>query len=114
MTQMLEDLLNLQKTGFVVPPHEEVDLSGVIAQALDVLSEQIKERNVVVTTRPGLPVVVGDRAGLLTVMQNLLGNAVKFAGHLGAEEYSSDDHRSYRKLVRIRFLSSPGGSHRAR
>ncbi|HUS24600.1 MAG TPA: ATP-binding protein [Candidatus Binatia bacterium] len=66
----------------------DVPLEEVLAQALDNLAGAIGESAAVVTHDP-LPVVRGDGAQLALVLQNLVGNAVKFAGPQGPRVHLS-------------------------
>ncbi len=80
MGRLLDELLDLARTGRVANPVEEVSLGELAREAVDSLSSRIAERGVTVRVAPDLPVLRGDRIRLLEVFQNLLENAVKFMG----------------------------------
>ena len=78
MHELLEDLLELSRVGRQVHPPETVSLGEVAREAIDAVAGQIDERGVEVVISPDLPEVRGDRVRLMQLMQNLIGNAVKF------------------------------------
>jgi len=80
MLGLLSDLLELSRVGRANNAMENVDLSEVMRDALELLSGPIAERNVVVELAVGLPEVYGDRVRLVQVAQNLLENAIKYMG----------------------------------
>jgi signal transduction histidine kinase len=80
MQRLLNELLELSRIGRVINPLTEIALSDLAQEAVTLVSGQITARGVQVHLAPDLPVVIGDRARLLEVFQNLLDNAVKFMG----------------------------------
>jgi signal transduction histidine kinase len=64
----------------VVNPPEAVPLGTLVREAEALVAGRIAERGVEVRIADDLPVVWGDRDRLREVVQNLLDNAVKFAG----------------------------------
>jgi light-regulated signal transduction histidine kinase (bacteriophytochrome) len=66
-----------------------IDLSDCFASAMSNLSVTSESAGAVVTSDP-LPVVLGERTLLVQLLQNLIGNAIKFRGedtptvHIGA------------------------------
>jgi signal transduction histidine kinase len=78
MRQLIEDLLTFAAAGSVIGAAEPVDLNEVLGQVLLDLDPTTRERGIVVE-RFALPKVVGHRALLGQLLQNLIGNAVKFA-----------------------------------
>jgi signal transduction histidine kinase len=68
-----------------IPLHkQEVDLTTVVRECLDVLREDIRARRIAVQIDP-LPVVSGHPALLTGVFGNLLANAVKYGPRDGGE-----------------------------
>jgi signal transduction histidine kinase len=80
MHRLLDDLLELSRVGRVVNPPEDVPLAELAQEAVELVRGRIESRGVAVDIAPDLPVVRADRRRLLEVLQNLLENAVKFAG----------------------------------
>ncbi len=80
MHRLLDDLLELSRIGRVVHPPEDVALSDLVREVVELLKGQLELKGVVVEVAPHLPVVRADRRRLLEVLQNLIGNAGKFTG----------------------------------
>jgi signal transduction histidine kinase len=79
MQQMVSDLLTYSRAGSRNREPSPVDCGEVLAQAVANLRLSIEESGARMRVAP-LPVVAGDRSQLLQLFQNLLGNAIKFAG----------------------------------
>ncbi len=79
MHRLLEELLQLSRSGRAVDTSEAISL-GRLAREAVALAEPIAERRVEVEIAPDLPVVHGDRDRLLEVFRNLLDNAVRYLG----------------------------------
>jgi PAS domain S-box-containing protein len=78
MSRMLDDLLALTS----VTSHaasESVDLGCAVEQATNCLEQAIRECGARITVDP-LPRVLGNESQLTGLMQNLLGNAIKYRG----------------------------------
>ena len=91
MQRLIQDLLGFSRVGRVTGELTDVDLADVLAQALDNLGEAVVESGATVT-HDALPVVRGERTLLVQLLQNLVGNAIKFRDpdrppvvHLSAE-----------------------------
>jgi len=80
MQQLLEQLLELSRAGRLTATLEPVPLGEVVRDALSNLAGPIGLRRAGVHVAPNLPVVRGDRVRLREVVENLVGNALKFAG----------------------------------
>ena len=80
MGRLLEDLLELSRTGRIDRPHEDVPLEGVVREARALVEGRLSARGVRVGVEEPLPVVRGDRQRLVELVQNLLDNAAKFMG----------------------------------
>jgi two-component system, LuxR family, sensor kinase FixL len=80
MNSLLNELLEISRVGKLTSPGEEISFEQLAQECVRLVEGQITARGVNVTVAAGLPVVYGDRARLLQVLQNLLENAVKFMG----------------------------------
>jgi signal transduction histidine kinase len=98
MTALVRDLLAYSRAGNTKPSHERVALDEIVARAIDNLAAPIAEAGAEVGAEP-LPDVLGDRAMLSQVFQNLIANAVKFCD-------------GGRPIVLVR--AEPEGEHRVR
>ncbi|HEY0186926.1 MAG TPA: ATP-binding protein [Cellulomonas sp.] len=80
MQRLIQDLLGFSRVGRDGPagaPRTDVPLEEVLAVALDDLDRLVTESGAVVTHGP-LPVVRGERGLLVQLLENLVGNAIKF------------------------------------
>lgn len=80
MKLLLEDLLSLSRVGRLTHAPQPVALLEVAREAASSFAVQSAERGVAIEIDPELPVVQGDPTRLREVLENLLGNAVKFLG----------------------------------
>ena len=91
MQLLINDLLAFSRVGRMSDGFAEVPMDDVLAEALRTLSLAVEEAGAQVTSDP-LPVVHGERRLLVQLLQNLIGNAVKFRGdepprvHLSSRE----------------------------
>ena len=77
MQQLINDLLAFSRVGRSGADLEPVDLEQVLAQALRQLGALVEESGGEVTHDP-LPTVRGDASLLVQLLQNLVGNGLKF------------------------------------
>jgi PAS domain S-box-containing protein len=77
MQRLINDLLAYSRVGTRGRPFEPTDMNTVCEQALQNLEVLIQENNAKVTCA-ALPVIEGDGTQLVLVLQNLIGNAIKF------------------------------------
>jgi signal transduction histidine kinase len=77
MQQLINDLLAFSRVGRSGADLEPVDVEDVLAQALRQLSALIEDSEAEVTHDP-LPTVRGDASLLVQLLQNLVGNGLKF------------------------------------
>ena len=80
MSRLLAELLELSRIGRIANPSEDVSLTDLAREAVEMVAGRITARGVAVEIAPAMPVVVGDRVRLLEVFQNLVDNAVTFMG----------------------------------
>ncbi len=91
MQQLINDLLAFSRVGRHTGGFERVPLELVLAGALRQLEAAVEESGAVVTHDP-LPEVEGEAGLLVLLLQNLIGNAVKFRSeaaprvHLGVRQ----------------------------
>jgi light-regulated signal transduction histidine kinase (bacteriophytochrome) len=79
MDELIADLLDYARAGRSDTPRERVDCNAVVADALAALDVAIREHSAEVQADP-LPVVSGYPRPLRQLFQNLIANAIKFAG----------------------------------
>ncbi|MDD1750805.1 MAG: ATP-binding protein, partial [Methanothrix sp.] len=77
MQRLINDLLAYSRVGTRGKRFETGSLETALAQAIDNLHVNIKEKHADITHEP-LPTVYGDIGQLTQVFQNLLDNAIKF------------------------------------
>jgi signal transduction histidine kinase len=90
MQTLINDLLAFSRVGRSGRELEILDLNEILAEARTTLSHALQDAHASVLAEP-LPTVRGERALLVSLFQNLIGNAVKFHGtgapvvHVSAE-----------------------------
>jgi hypothetical protein len=91
MQTLIQDLLSLSRVTTKGRAFEMVDCNMLLRQALGCLQAIITDKGAEITSDP-LPRVHGDSMQITLVLQNLLGNAIKFCTnvppriHISAEE----------------------------
>jgi len=80
MRRLLDELLELSRIGRLTNPPEEASFEAIVREAIELVRGRIEARGVEVVITPDLPIVHGDRARLVEVIQNLVDNACKFMG----------------------------------
>lgn len=80
LDEILSNLLELARVGRVIRPSEEVDFGQLTREVLQSLDAHILSDGITVNVSPHLPMVYGDRARLREVLENLIGNAIKYTG----------------------------------
>ena len=80
MAGLLNDLLRISRAGRVLQPEEDVALEELVGEVAELMADRLERIGARVEVLPGLPTVFGDRTWLFEVVQNLIDNAVKYAG----------------------------------
>ncbi|MFK7905903.1 MAG: tetratricopeptide repeat protein [Chitinophagales bacterium] len=77
MHNLLTDLLAYSRIGIVSREHEEVEMSKVVKTVKNSFKSFIEEQEAVITI-DSLPVLHANRTQMIQLIQNLIGNALKF------------------------------------
>jgi len=80
MQMLLNELLELSRIGRITNPPEAVPFRDIVDEALSLTQGRLGKNQVQVEVEAELPIVYGDRARLVEVIQNLVDNAAKFMG----------------------------------
>jgi PAS domain S-box-containing protein len=86
METFVTDLLVLARVGAVPLVFGDVSSSEVVSTVAARLEPRLKERGVTLEVADALPVIRADRERISQVFENLMVNAVKFAGHMDNPE----------------------------
>lgn len=78
MKGLIEDLLSFSRAGTQSTEIQNVEAEILVQRAVDNLKAAIEERSVKVTWDHPLPDVAADAGLLVQVLQNLIGNGIKF------------------------------------
>lgn len=95
MKTLISDLLDYSRLGTRGKPFSAVDMNRVLENVLHDLSLSIQE-NAAKITFDELPTIMGDDVQMSQLLQNLIGNALKFRGeaapqiHIGASQMGND------------------------
>ncbi|WP_375481884.1 ATP-binding protein [uncultured Jatrophihabitans sp.] len=78
MQALINDLLALSRVGRTTDTFEQIDLDAKLDQAIANLGEQITATGATIERLTRLPTIEGDRALMISLLQNLIGNAIKY------------------------------------
>jgi PAS domain S-box-containing protein len=79
LQEMLDDLLSYARVGAGGRPFQPVDFGAAVDEAAANLEEMFKDTGGTLR-RDDLPVLLADRAQVIRLFQNLIGNALKYHG----------------------------------
>jgi PAS domain S-box-containing protein len=79
MQRLVADLLAFSRVGSQGKPMVPVDVGPVLQYVLDVLGEPIRQADAEIDAG-AMPIVLGDEGQVGQLLQNLIGNALKFRG----------------------------------
>ena len=98
MQRLLNELLELSRVGRVMNPPQALSMTVLARDAASLVAGRLRDNRVEITIPDDLPVVWGDRARLVEVLQNLIDNSAKFMGdqkqpriEVGARQDGPDD-----------------------
>jgi signal transduction histidine kinase len=110
LVHMVNDLLDISRieSGKVDIKTESLDLKVIVAKIADLLSEQLKTKNITFTSdiADNCQKILADRSQIERVFINLIGNALKFTPENGKINISA---RSENKIVQIDVQDSGFG-----
>ncbi|MBI2882764.1 MAG: GHKL domain-containing protein [Candidatus Methylomirabilis oxyfera] len=95
MQRLINDLLSYSRIHTKGKPFEEVDCEEILGEARANLQLAIEKSGALVTN-DSLPAVMGEASQLMRLFQNLIDNAIKFAGeeaprvHIAAEKKGAE------------------------
>ncbi len=78
MNRLLDELLDLSRIGRGTSVCEEINISDLVHEAIELVFGQLSESGGKVHVAENFPMVYGERLRLLEIFQNLIGNATKF------------------------------------
>jgi len=79
MQLLLDGVLSLSRIGRIISTFEKVSFGEIIKDVMNMLSGEIQGSNVRIDIDAKLPEIKCDRLRMQQVMQNLIGNAIKFS-----------------------------------
>ncbi|MCK5581052.1 MAG: PAS domain-containing protein [Candidatus Omnitrophica bacterium] len=80
MNGILTSLLMLSRVGRVSKPEEDVGFVDLVIEVKGFVEVKLVEKNINLTIMPDMPTVRVDRARMVSVVQNLVENAIKYMG----------------------------------
>lgn len=78
MDKLIDDLLNFSRLSREDVTREEIDMNQLVLDAIDNLAPYIEERNGTVSIEGKIPPAECDRVRVLSIIQNLIVNALKY------------------------------------
>jgi two-component system sensor kinase FixL len=79
---LIDDLLQLSRVGRLDLDLETIDLTSLVQSISDNLAVQIQNHKIDIHIESHMPTVMADRMRVFQVFENLIINAIKYAGHV--------------------------------
>lgn len=98
---LVRNLLEYTRIDAQPGPFERISLGDVVEQVIALLDTTVREAQAEITSG-GLPVIMGDRSQLVELMQNLVGNAIKYRGAELPRVHISAVHKGDEWVVAVR------------
>jgi len=80
MQRLIHDLLTYSRVGTRGKSFQKVDMGQIVHEVLTDLQPAIEEAGAVITVQEDLPTVEADPTQVRQLLQNLIGNSIKFRG----------------------------------
>jgi signal transduction histidine kinase len=91
-TDLIAELLELSRIKTRRQKMEVVDLGMIINDLRDVFEDDLKQKQIALIVESGLPMIMGEKARMRQVFQNLIDNSIKYMGD-GATREIEISHR---------------------
>jgi chemotaxis family two-component system sensor kinase Cph1 len=101
MQRLLNDLLAFSQIGGGALTRKMVSLERILEKIRSTLESDIKAKKAEITSK-ALPVVYGDEMQIFTLLQNLIGNSLKYCGNLPPQIHISARRRLHEWVVCVR------------
>jgi len=101
MQQLIIDLLNYSRVDSRSTPFHPVCLNEVFEDVVELIAASIHDTDAEVT-KDHLPIVAGDRSQLTQLLQNLIGNGIKYHGASAPKVHVSADLKGDKWTITVR------------
>ncbi len=101
MQTLIKDLLSYSRIDSRSRPFEPTNLNEVVEDAVTILDSSIQDSGGTVT-RDELPTVAADRSQLVQLLQNLIGNALKYHGDQTPRVHVSAENGGHEWTISVR------------
>ena len=78
LDQLIQDLLVYAKLGYSNIEKTKIDLGNLINNIKIIMLNKIQENNAIITIKGKLPEIIGNKAQIRQLFQNLIDNAIKY------------------------------------
>ncbi|MGE5401126.1 MAG: PAS domain S-box protein [Ignavibacteriales bacterium] len=101
MQRLINDLLKYSRVTTRGKPFKSIDCEAILTDVLSDLKESILENKATITQDP-LPMILADETQIAQLLQNLIGNAIKFHGERDPEIHISCQRKDKSWVFSIR------------